>query len=285
MKVTNAKIRENDTAMAPFGFRNVTQYYLNRTTRTVRYDGYTFNLTIIKPLRKRSDKGLLPAFLFIPDMSYRKGCHKLREQAASTIAVASGQVALIVDLLPQNEICIPIFEFFATLRWLTIHGKEIGITGEKIAVIGFQLGANVATVLSLMVLNDKCSRISVQILIDPQFYVTRISNAPGSLAKRPGDYDAWKKNKDWLDMGQIFNLPLESKIRELSGLPPTLVQLSQDKGFCCDLEYYCTKLVHAGNEVTYINYNEHDDSSDENDLLNLKENLIMHTAVELRKFG
>ena len=86
-------------------------------------------------------------------------------------------------------------------------------------------------------------------------------------------------------MQSIYDLPLESKTSDLSGSAPTLVQPSKNTSYHCELDYYCVKLMDAGTDVTYINYDDNNEIFGHTSALQLNKTLIAHTAAELKKFS
>lgn len=251
-------------------------------TKFTSFDGYNFSLTIIKPLLTLRQKCAIPVFLFVPNQPYDFPCISYQEQIASELVTSSGQAAAILNPIGENSVGIPIFELFAALKWIACHGSEAGINGSKMSIVGLQHGANLAAVLSQMALYNDCPDIGLQILIDPQFFISQRNtpHRPITCRSQPTLLE-----HEWLNMKSIYNLPLDSKIAELIGLPPTLIQLSKNTGNHCELEYYCAKLLDAGTELTYITYDERNDELREDSILPLSRTLLVQTAAELRKVG
>jgi acetyl esterase/lipase len=235
----------------------------------------------MRPVPKVSGSELLTAFFFIPVSADGQTCTAEQQNIASVIADASGQAAMMLNSCAQSGGHTSLFELFAAMRWLAGHGQKLGIDGGSISLIGLQLGANVASVLSMMALNDGSPKINLQILIDPQFYISRKPAIARPRAYCQGQ-EALKTDKFWVDMKQIFDLPLDSKTTELLGIPPTLIQLSQNACIGSELDYYCMKLLHAGCHVTCINYDDQNDSSNDT-FIQFNESLMLHAAAELRE--
>ena len=86
-------------------------------------------------------------------------------------------------------------------------------------------------------------------------------------------------------MKSIYNLPLDSKISDLSGsAPTTLFQLLENTSYHCELDYYCVKLMDAGTDVTSINYDDKNGLFGHTSALQWNRILIARTASELKKF-
>ncbi|MCF2496722.1 alpha/beta hydrolase fold domain-containing protein [Dyadobacter chenhuakuii] len=249
-------------------------------TKVTTFDGYSFSLTIIRPFSIVREIRVLPVFLFVPHKPYDTTCIRFQEQIASELVKNSGHAAAILDYKGENSVGFQLFEMFAAMKWLACHGSDEGINASKMAIVGLQLGANITSVLTQMAMSNNCPEVSLQILIDPQFYISpkNTYQRPGTCKIQPNFVDP-----EWLNIERIYDLPLDSKVAELIGIPPTLIQLSGDTGLHCELEYYCTKLLHAGTNVTYINYEARNEKSQEGSILHLNRTLIADTATELRR--
>jgi len=258
--------------------------YTTRITQVIQYDGYDFSLTIIKPFCGNQEKYNLPVFLFVPSIYNTAGCFISTMEIASQLVITSGQAAVILNNEATANSEAPIFELFAAMKWIRRHGDQTGMNGNKMAIVGSEFGANIAAILSLMTLDDDCPKISLQILIDPLFLISRQLPV---YRQMHCNSETNRMEQDWLNMKSIYDLPLDPKITDLSGSPPTLVQLSKSSVSNCELDYYCVRLMDAGTDVTYINH-DHDDNnkiSGKSSALQLNKTLIARTAAELRKFG
>ena len=280
---TNRILRKGKVLSSPIVSPEVFSY-TTRITQVIQFDGYEFSLTIMKPFCGNQEKYNFPVFLFVPSIFNTPEFFIVTMEMVTELVIASGQAAVVMDYKPSTNPEAPIFELFAAMKWIGCHGDEIGINGNKIALVGTQLGANIAATLSLMALHDNCPKISLQILIDPLFFISR---QPSAYRQMHCNSEINSMDQDWLNMKSIYDLPLDSKTSDLSGSPRTLVQLSKNTSYHCELDYYCVKLMDAGTDVTYINH-DHDDNnkiSGQSSALQWNKTLIAHTAAELRKFG
>jgi acetyl esterase len=253
----------------------------SRLTKAVTFDNYSFALTIIKPVLLLREIEALPVFLFVPHEPYDSACIRAHEQIVSDLVTSSAHAAAFLDCSADHAACLPLFELFAAMKWLACHGSEEGINGHKLALVGLHFGASVASILTQMAASNHGPKVGLQILIDPQFHLPRknTSRRPVTSTTRPDTMD-----REWLDMNRIYNLPLESKVAELTGIPPTLIQLSENNGHHCELEYYCTKLLQAGTNVTYVNYEASNDHLQESSVWPLNQTMLAETAAELKNW-
>ena len=278
---TNRILRKDKVLSSPIVSPEVFSYTM-RITQVIQYDGYEFSLTVMKPFYGNQEKYNLPVFLFVPSISNAPEFFISTMEMASKLVIASGQAAVVVDYKASTDSEELIFNLFAAMKWIGCQGDEIRINGNKMALVGTQLGANIAATLSLMALHDNCPKISLQILIDPLFFISR---QPSAYRQLHCNSEINRIDQDWLNMQSIYDLPLDSKTSDLSGSAPTLVQLSKNTSYHCELDYYCVKLIDAGTDVTYINYDDNNEIFSPTSALQLNKTLIAHTAAELRKFS
>jgi len=66
--------------------------------------------------------------------------------------VESGAAAVFPDYTPSPEAQYPtaIEQAYAATKWVGEHGSEIGVDGNKLAVVGNSAGGNMAAVVSLL---------------------------------------------------------------------------------------------------------------------------------------
>jgi acetyl esterase/lipase len=216
----------------------------------------------------------------VPDKPDDFSSSTYQESILSEVVKDSGYAAVLLKDTCANSVGIPLFNLFAAMKWIASYGNEAGINGNKIAIIGLQLGATLASVLCQMAVSNNSPDVSLLILINPKFYVSEKTICHHPLE---GKSHSGLSEGEWLNMKSIYNLPLDSQINELNGLPPTLVQLSAKSGHHCELEHYCAKLQSAGTAVTYLSYEENNDESQDDGLLS-NHRLLKRTATELKRF-
>jgi acetyl esterase len=85
------------------------------------------------------------------------------------LVVESGAVAVFPDYTPSPEAQYPtaIQQAYAATKWVSDHGREIGVDGHKLAVAGNSVGGNMAAVVSLMARDKGGPAISFQALMWP----------------------------------------------------------------------------------------------------------------------
>lgn len=249
------------------------------------FDHYDFNLGIVTPSNVNNKLASKGAFLFLPPKGVGFECFDTVTQIASKLADASGQVAvfLIDQDLDNNE--LHIFKLFAALKWMCSQESEFVLDSSKVSIVGTQLGAHMAIVLTIMALQNSFPAISHQILINPKFFDCTSYQLTNSRRGGSSIADRKDSSQEWLNVQSVYNLPLDLPIRDFLGISPTFVQLSANNGYNCELEYYCAKLFQAGASVSYANYDENGEECLVEFEPYLSGSLLNDTAAELRKSG
>lgn len=244
-----------------------------------RHNGSGYEVRLIRPTFY--SKELLPAFLFIsPPVNNFCSIHHLEEKVKQ-LAISSGHIAVVSQT--THNIQNAVFQLFEILLWMADHGGEKGIDRNRLTIVGLRSGANIAAVLSQMALDNCHPKVNAQILVDPQFFTYDLKRI-ACMSKCPAGskVDAL----DWIDFTDIYNIPLTLAIDKLTGLPPTTVQLSRNFGTCIELENYCSRLLHAGNDIIYMNCDETErDTSDMVSSDCICPSTLVYTAAELRKLS
>lgn len=213
------------------------------TTKVVEQDGNEVSLKIIKPDRPDCTHVLLPVFIFILSEQGSIRAATCPEELAYRIVAESPRISAV---LLTNQCAV--FDYFAALKWIFCNGEEAGLDVTRIAIVGYQRGANVAAVMSLMAFHDELPKICLQVLIDPQFYNKSYETLCSPQVSLVPD----KNVQDWLNKDGIHNLPLELVEGELAGMPPTSLLFSDKSRISYEVEHYCIKLLRVGKSVNYL---------------------------------
>ncbi|WP_138485099.1 alpha/beta hydrolase fold domain-containing protein [Dyadobacter bucti] len=259
----------------PFDISTVT-----RSSKMVYNDGYDLSITVIKPNLAGHEKFEFPVFLFIASTGECQLSIENQDHIVSQIVNRSRQAAVILNSPAISAEQLPVFEWFAAMKWIAYCGTELGLDGRRIALVGHELGANVVAILSIMALADNFPNIRLQVMIDTQFFLSQRLKKPNRGRCRTVPEHM---RQEWVDMESVYNLPLQSMMSELSGLPPTIIEQSLNMESFYELGYYCSKLVGAGNSVTCVNFEECNKEQCNNGIPYLSQKLVAHTAYELMK--
>jgi len=265
---------------------------IEESEKTITNDGFTVKLNIVRPA---GVPGELPVFIFIHGGGWILGDYPTHKRMVRDLVVLSGFAAVFVNYTPSPEAHYPqaIHEIFAATKWVAENGKEIGVDGKNLAVVGNSVGGNMTTVTSLLAKQHGSPRIKLQIMMWPIVdagFDTESYRLYGKERFLTTSVMKWMYDQYTTDPAQrkeIYASPLHATIDQLKGLPPTLIQVAENDILRDEGEAYGRKLNAAGVPVTCIRYNGtiHDFG-----LLNgLAEqpstrSMFVHAAAELKKY-
>ena len=230
------------------------------TEKTVTEGDAKILLTIVRPA---GVKKALPAFMFFHGGGWVLGDYKTHARFVRDLVVESGAVAVFVNYSPSPETHYPvaISEAYAATQWVSKHGKEINVDGNRLAVAGNSVGGNMAAVVSLMAKEKAGPKLKLQILFWP---VANAAFETESYNKFANGYFLSKGMMKWFwdnyttDANQrkeVYASPLLATEERLHGLPPALVQTAENDVLRDEGELYARKLAEAGVDVTSTRYN------------------------------
>lgn len=230
------------------------------SNRTIKVDGQSIDLTIVKPA---NHKGLLPVFMYFHGGGWVLGDYPTHERLIRDLVVRSGAAAVYVDYTPSPEAKYPaaINQAYAATRWVAENGRKIGVDGARLAVAGNSVGGNMAAVVSLKAKQDGFNGIRFQLLLWP---VTDANFDNASYQQFGEGHFLTTGMMKWFwdnyttdprQRAQIFASPLRADVSELANLPPALIQTAEMDVLRDEAEAYGRKLDSAGVPVTVTRYN------------------------------
>lgn len=228
--------------------------------KTIKQDGLTINLNIVKPTNVN---GLLPVFMFFHGGGWVLGDFPTHERMVRDLVVESGAVAVFVNYTPSPEAHYPVAinQAYAATKWVAENGKEIGVDGKHLAIAGNSVGGNMATVVALMAKDKKGPEIKLQVLFWPVTdanFETPSYNEFGEGHFLTKNMMSWFWDNYTTDPNQrkeIHASPLLATSEQLQGLPPALVQTAENDVLRDEGEAYARKLDESGVKVTATRYN------------------------------
>lgn len=233
---------------------------IEESERVVEQNGYHVKIHVTKP---KGAKENAPVFVFIHGGGWVLGDYPTHRRLVRDLVVESGAVAVFPDYSPSPEAKYPtaINEIYAVTEWVAQHGKEIGVDGKNLAIVGNSVGGNMSAVIALMAKEKKGPKIKLQVLLWPVTdanFETDSYNlfAEGRFLTKNMMKWFWDnylpdKNK----RKEIYASPLQASAEQLKGLPPALVQTAENDVLRDEGEAYATKLNEAGVKVTLARYN------------------------------
>jgi len=228
--------------------------------KSIDQDGLKIRITIVRPANAT---GLLPAFMFFHGGGWVLGDFPTHKRMIRDLAVESGAVGVYVGYTPSPEAHYPVAinQAYAATKWVSTHGKEIGVDGSRLAVAGNSVGGNMAAVVALMAKDKKGPRLRIQVLLWP---VTDANFETASYNQYATGRFLSKKMMIWFwdnyttnpaERKEIYASPLNATKAELTGLAPAFVQTDENDVLRDEGEAYARKLDEAGVAVTAVRYN------------------------------
>lgn len=232
---------------------------IEESERTITHEGNPLTIHITKP------KGVAdnaPVFLFIHGGGWVLGDYPTHRRLVRDLVVRSGAVAVFPDYTPSPEAQFPVAinQIYTALKWVAENGRDIGVNGNNLAVVGNSVGGNMAAAVSLMAKEKKGPAIKLQVLLWP---VTDASFETDSYHDMAEERFLTRNMMIWFwdnylpdqeKRNQIYASPLQASLDQLKGLPPALVQTAENDVLRDEGEAYARKLNEAGVPVTLTRY-------------------------------
>jgi acetyl esterase len=271
---------------------NVDYSGITESEKEIKADGFTIKLNIVKPAGAQDG---LPVFIFIHGGGWILGDYPTHKRLVRDLVVESRAAAVFVNYTPSPEAHYPqsINEIYAATKWVAGHGKEIGVDGSKLAVVGNSVGGNMTGVTGLMAKEQKGPEIKCLVMMWP---VTDASFSEKSYELYGAERFLTTPLMKWMwdqyttDLEarkEIHASLLNATTEQLKGLPPMLIQVAENDILRDEGEAFGRKLAEAGVIATTVRYNGmiHDWG-----MLNgladepATRSLIRHAASELRHY-
>jgi len=233
---------------------------IKESEKTIQSELFTIKLNIVHP---ENATEILPAFLFIHGGGWILGDYPTHKRLVRDLVVESGCAAVFVNYTPSPEAKYPqaIHEIFTAARWVEKNGKEIGVDGSNLAIVGNSVGGNMSFVTSLLAKENKGPKFKLQVLMWP---VTDVNFETISYKKYGEQRFLTTSLMKWMfdqytsdseSRKEIYLAPLQATKEQLEGLPPTLIEVAENDILRDEAESLGRKLDEAGVETTTIRYN------------------------------
>ena len=264
---------------------------IEESEKTITQDGEKVTIHITKPVGSKPDA---PVFVFIHGGGWVLGDYPTHRRLVRDLVVGSGAVAVFPDYTPSPEARYPtaINQIYATIKWVAEHGKEIGVNGKNLAVVGNSVGGNMTASVVLMAKEKNGPAIKLQVLLWP---VTDANFETGSYIELGEGRFLTKSMMMWFwdnylpdkkARNEIYASPLQAGLEQLKGLPPALIQTAENDVLRDEGEAYARKLNEAGVPVIMT---RHGGLIHDYGLLNPLANIpavktaLLHAAASIRK--
>ena len=205
--------------------------------------------------RPKRAEGPLPVYLNIHGGGYVMGVAAVNGPANVRTAAALGCMIVSVDyrLAPEHPAPAGVEDCYAALAWIHKNARKLGIDRKRVAIGGESAGGGLAAALALLARDRGEYKICFQLLIYPmlddrtaakepknphvgEFVWNKLSNLfawRAHLGKEPGS-----KN--------VSHYAAPSRAKDLSGLPPTYINVGALDLFLDEDIDYAQRLLAAG---------------------------------------
>jgi len=233
---------------------------IEESEKMISQNGYNVKIHVVKP-EGLKDKNA-PVFIFIHGGGWVLGDYPTHRRLVRDLVVQSGVVAVFPDYTPSPEDQYPtaLNEIYAATEWVAKNGKEIGVNGNNLAVVGNSVGGNMTAAIALMAKDKKGPEIKLQVMLWPVTdanFETESYNlfANGRFLTKNMMKWFWDNYlPDMTKRKEIYASPLQAGIDQLKGLPPALIQTAENDVLRDEGEAYARKLDEAGIPVTLTRY-------------------------------
>ncbi|WP_205727736.1 alpha/beta hydrolase [Flavobacterium anhuiense] len=233
---------------------------IEETEKVISQNGLKVKIHITKP---KGAKANAPVFIFIHGGGWVLGDYPTHRRLVRDLVAESGAVAVFPDYTPSPEAKYPVAinEIYAATQWVSENGKEIGVDGKNLAVVGNSVGGNMTAAITLMAKDKKGPHIKLQVLLWPVTdanFETESYNlyANGRFLTKNMMKWFWDNYlPDTAKRTEKYASPLQASLAELKDLPPALVQTAENDVLRDEGEAYARKLNEAGVPVTLTRYN------------------------------
>lgn len=236
-------------------------------------DGKPIALPKVEDLTIEGRNGAIPIRIYVPENAQNSpvitfyhgggfviGNLKSHDKVCRRLCKMNQALVVAVDyrLAPEHKFPAALDDSYDATKWVSENISKYGGNPDKLVVMGDSAGGNLAAVVAIQARDLGTPKIAAQVLIYP---VTNAKMEHPSITTNGEGYILTKDLMTWFvnhyareekDKSNPLMSPLFTK--DLSNLPPALVQTAgfdplRDEGI-----EYKEKLEAAGNQVQYTNY-------------------------------
>jgi acetyl esterase len=220
----------------------------------------SLRLRIVEPGRTN---GVLPVVMYFHGGGWVLGDADTHDRLVRELAVEAGTALVLVDYdhSPEARYPVAIEQAYAATAYVAAHGRELGIDATRLAVAGDDVGATMATVVTLLAKERRGPRIDLQVLFCPITDARFDTASYEAFAAGPWhgrDAMRWFWDAYLPDIGrrrEAMAAPLNASFDQLRYLPEALLVVAENDVVRDEGEAYARKLSDAGVRVTCVRYN------------------------------
>ena len=228
--------------------------------KTIQIKGQSIKLKIVKP---ENTKGTLPVFMFFHGGGWVLGDFPTHERLIRDLVRESGAAAVYVDYTPSPESHFPVAidQAYEATKWVAEHGKEIGVDGTRLGLVGNSVGGNMVASVALQAKQFGGPKIRYNVMLWP---VTDANFDNESYNTYANNHFLTKNMMKWFwnnyttkasVRNNILASPLRASNEQLKDFPPTLIQTAELDVLRDEGEAFGRHLDKAGVPVTVTRYN------------------------------
>lgn len=216
----------------------------------------------VRIVRPAGATGTLPAILYIHGAGWVFGNAGTHDRLVRELAVGARAAAVFPEysLSPEVKYPVALEECYAVARWIAEGAAGKGLDVTRVAVCGDSVGGNLAAATAILAKQRGDITFAAQALLYP---VTDANFDDDSYTEFADGYWLTRAGMRWYwdqyttdpdERNLITVSPLRASVKELQGLPKTLVingecDVLRDEG-----ESYARHLREAGVDVTATRY-------------------------------
>ena len=170
--------------------------------------------------------------------------------AAEKLGIAT--VSVEYRLAPEHPDPAPVEDCYAGLVWTAAHASDYGIDGDRIAVGGASAGGGLAAGTALLARDRGAPHVAFQLLLEPML-------DDRSVTFSSTQYDGtvvWDRSDNAQGWGSLLGdriggdsvspYAAPARATDLTGLPPTLIDVGEVETFRDECIEYARRLFAAG---------------------------------------
>jgi acetyl esterase len=214
----------------------------------------------VRIYRPTSAKGPLPVVMYFHGGGWVLGSKNTHDRLLRDLVNGANAAFVFVNYTPSPEaqFPIPIEQVYTATKYVSEHGKDLGLDSSRLAIAGDSVGGNMTAVVTQLAKERKGPAIRYQVMMYPvsdssmtQPSYEEFADGPWlTKAAMAWFWDAYAPNK--ADRTKTTASPLSATLEQLKGLPPALLIVDENDILRDEGEQYARKLIQAGVEVTPI---------------------------------
>lgn len=216
--------------------------------------------TDIRIIRPMGSSSKLHVIFYLHGGGWILGDKNTHDRLVRELANKANAAVVLVDFSRSPEVQYPIAieEAYETIKYISINDRSLNLDTSKLVIAGDSVGANMATVLTMLIKEKGGPKIAYQVLFYP---VTDANFETESYKQFSEGYWLSRDAMKWFwnaylpteELRKKYTVsPLQASLEQLKGLPDALIITNEYDVLRDEGEAYAHKLMEAGVNVTAI---------------------------------